>query len=285
MAGMLPPAERRTSALVALYVALSLLLLLIGERLPQAILRGAGATLFAPIDRIVLAGDRLAASWRENQRLHQRVTELELENARMRDAVTENSQLRERLGLAVARDLTLRPVELLALSGEPVPASATLSAGWMQGARAGDVVVTSDGLVGRVTEVYPASSRAAMLTDPNAPVACVVESTGVLGIVRFVNAPRPRLLFTAVPFTDTVRVGQKVLTSSLSRRYPRGIPVGVVTGIGRDPSGLMQLIEITPAARMSRLRHVFLLPGPGPVPSGLAVPAPGAAPPVPAVRR
>jgi len=33
----------RTSALVALYVALSLLLLLIGERLPQALLRGAGA--------------------------------------------------------------------------------------------------------------------------------------------------------------------------------------------------------------------------------------------------
>jgi rod shape-determining protein MreC len=268
MAGMLPPAERRTSALVALYVVLSLLLLLIGERLPQAMLRGAGAMLFAPFDRVVLTGDRIAASWRENQRLHQRVTELELENARLRDAALENAQLRERLGLAVTRDLPLRPVELLALSGEPVPASATLSAGWMEGAHVGDVVVTSDGLVGRVTEVYPSASRATLLTDPNAPVASSVESTGVLGIVRFVNAPRPRLLFTTVPFTDTVKVGQRILTSSLSRRYPRGIPVGVVTALGRDPSGLMQQIEITPAARLSRLRHVFLLPGPGPVPIG-----------------
>lgn len=268
MAGMLPPAERRTSALVALYVVLSLLLLLIGERLPQAILRGAGATLFAPFDRVVLTGDRIAASWRENQRLHQRVTELELENARLRDAAIENAELRDRIGLAIARDPVLRPVELLALSGEPVPASATLSAGWMQGTHTGDVVVTSDGLVGRVTEVYPSACRAALLTDPNAPVACSVESTGVLGIVRFVNAPRPRLVFTAVPFTDTVRVGQRILTSNLSRRYPRGIAVGVVAALGRDPSGLMQLIEITPAARLSRLRHVFLIPGPGPVLTG-----------------
>ncbi|MFI5371184.1 MAG: rod shape-determining protein MreC, partial [Candidatus Eisenbacteria bacterium] len=75
---------------------------------------------------------------------------------------------------------------------------------------------------------------------------------------------------------DTVRVGQRVLTSSLSRRYPRGIPVGVVTWLGRDPSGLMQAIEIAPAARLSRLRHVFLVPGPGPVPTG--PPSPGARP-------
>jgi len=58
------------------------------------------------------------------------------------------------------------------------------------------------------------------------------------------------------------RVGERVLTSSLSRRYPRGIPVGRVARLARDPSGLMQLIEIEPAARMSRLRQVFVVPGP-----------------------
>jgi len=128
--------------------------------------------------------------------------------------------------------------------------------------KAGDVVVTRDGLVGRVSEVYGGTARVAMLTDPSVSVACEVESTGVLGIVRFVANPRPQLLFTSVPFTDTVRVGERVLTSSLSRRYPRGIPVGRVARLARDPSGLMQLIEIEPAARMSRLRQVFVVPGP-----------------------
>lgn len=259
---MLPPAERRSSALVALYVALSLLLLLVGERLPQSALRAAGAALFAPLDRIVLAADRVAAAWHENRQLHERLTELVLENTRLRGLALENQQLRRTLDLPAYRSLALKPVEVLALTGEPIPAAAILSAGRREGVRVGDGVVTNEGLVGRVSEVYGSSSRVVLLTDSNAPVACEVESTGVLGILRFSLNPRPGLRLTAVPFADTVRVGQRVLTSGLSRRYPRGIPVGRVARLGSDPNGLTQAIELEPAARLSRLRHVFVVPGP-----------------------
>ena len=96
----------------------------------------------------------------------------------------------------------------------------------------------------------------------------------MLGIVRYSAAPRPRLLFSGVPFTDTVRVGERVLTSVLSRRFPRGVPVGTVRRVGRDPSGLMQEIEVAPAAALTRLRHVFVTPGPPPI----ATVSPGGAP-------
>lgn len=262
MGGLLPSAERRSSALIALYVALSLLLLAVGEHLPQAALRGVGATMFAPLDRIVLAADRLAAAWRENQLLHMRVTALELENIRLRALEAENRALREPLGLPGYHGPALQPAEVLAFTGEPYPASATLSAGARQGVRAGDAVVTSDGLVGRIGEVYPGLSRVVLLTDPNASVACEVESTGVLGLLRFMPAPRPRLVLTLVPFADTVRVGQRVLTSDLSRRYPRRIPVGRVVRLGTATGGLTQEIEVEPAARLTRLRYVFVIPGP-----------------------
>jgi rod shape-determining protein MreC len=128
----------------------------------------------------------------------------------------------------------------------------------------GDIVVTSDGLVGRVAEVYGFASRAMLLTDPGTAVTCEVESTGVLGILRFAATPRPALTLTAVPFADTVRVGQRLLTSGLSRRYPRGIPVGRVARVGKDVGGLTQAILVEPAARLSRLRHVFIIAGPAP---------------------
>ena len=102
----------------------------------------------------------------------------------------------------------------------------------------------------------------ALLTDPNSAVACEVESTGVQGMVRFVTTPRPRLLLTGVPLADTVRRGQLVLTSGLSLRYPRGLPVGRVERLGRDVSGLTQEIELDPSARLSRLRHAYVVPGP-----------------------
>ena len=262
MAGVLPPAERRSSALVALYAGLSLFLLMVGDRLPQAALRGIGSTLFSPLDRVVVAGDRLAAAWLENQELHTRLARLEIENARLRVQAEENRRLREQLGLPGFRDPSLKPLEVLALSGDRIPSSITLSAGGHGGVHEGDIVVTSEGLVGRVAEVYPFTSRATLLTDPNTAVACEVESTGVLGILRFTATPRPALALTAVPFADTVEVGQRVLTSGLSRRYPRGIPVGRVASIGKDPGGLVQSITVEPAARLTRLRHVFLIAGP-----------------------
>ncbi len=262
MGGFLPPAERRSSALLGLYAALSLLLLLLGERLPQAPLRAVGAWLFAPIDRVVLTADRLAAAWRENQRLHQAVTELQIENQHLRMAGVENQRLREELGLPGYHGYVLKPVEVVALSGEAVPAAATLSAGTRQGVHEGDAVVTREGVLGRIGESYPTLSRAVLLTDLNSAVAAEVESTGVLGVLRFSATPHPRLVLTSVPLADTVRIGQQVLTSGLSRRYPRGLPIGRVVRVGRDPSGLMQDVEVEPFARLSRIRHAFVISRP-----------------------
>src|SRR5262245_1121689 len=262
MGGCRRAAERRSSALVPRYVATALLLLASGERLPQVTLRGVGAAIFAPLDRVVMAADRVLASWRENRELHQRVSALEIENTHLRGLGDENRALRQQLALPGYQLPSLQPAEVLALGGEPHPSSATLSAGEAQGVREGDAVVTSDGLVGRIGEVYPSLSRVVLLTDPNAAVGCEVESTGVLGVLRFSAAPYPRLVLTMVPFADTVQVGQRLLTSGLSRRYPRGLPVGRVVRLGTAERGLTQEIEIAPAARLTRLRYVFVIPGP-----------------------
>ena len=266
MPGFLPTAERRSAPLLGACVVLSLLLLLLGERIPTQGLRGIGAWLFSPFDRLVLVGDRMAAAWRENQTLHQRITRLELDNERLRAAGFENTVLRRQLGLPAGAGGAMQPVEILALSGESPPIAATVSSGERQGLMPGDVVVTSDGLLGRLSEVYPTLSRVSLITDPNSAVACEVESTGVLGVLRYALAPRPRLLLTNVPLTDTVLVGQRVMTSGLSQRYPRAIPVGRVLGTRRDPGGLTLEVEVEPAARLSRLRHAFVIrhrPGEG----------------------
>jgi rod shape-determining protein MreC len=273
VASILPPAERRSVVLVTVYAALSLVLLVVGERIPASGLRGVGAALFAPFDRVTFAADRLFNSWNENERLSERVARLEAENARLRLMAAENPHLREQLGLSMWRALPLKPVDVLALGGgEPLPDAATLSAGKNDGVEVGDAVMTSDGLVGRVTESWGTLSRATLLTDANQAIACEVETTGVNGIVRFVAAPRPRLILSAVAIADTVRVGERVVTSDLSLKYPRGIPVGTVTRVDHDATGLMQEIEITPAARLARLRHAFVAPGPRPPADGVPRP-------------
>lgn len=262
MGGFLPPAQRHSGLTLGICTGLAALLLMTGERLPTASLRGVGAFLFAPFDRVVLAADRLASAWRENQSLHLRIASLELENQRLRSGGQENERLRQLLDLPGVRGMTLRPVEILAFSGEGLVTAATLSAGARSGIRPGNAVVTIEGLLGRVSEVYPEMSRSVLLTDPNVAVACEVESTGVLGVARYVSTPRPRLALTSVPLGDTVAIGARVLTSGLSQHFPRGLEVGRVARVGRDASGLMQDIEIDPAARLSRVRHAFVVLAP-----------------------
>ena len=273
MSGILRPAERRSVVMVATYAALSVFLLVVGDHVPTSWMRASGAVLFAPFDRLVLTGDRLFAAWRENTDLHQRIAQLEWENQQLRIQGVENRQLREQLELPPWHGLPLHPVEVLALAGDPVPTSATLSAGQREGVHAGDALLTRDGLVGRVTESWPHLSRASLLTDPNQAIACEVESTGVNGILRVSLRPSPRLLLTAVPLADTIRIGQRVVTSDLSLRFPRAIPVGRVRHIAQEASGLMQEVEIEPAARLSRLRQAFTTPGPTP-PDSTGLPRP-----------
>jgi rod shape-determining protein MreC len=216
---------------------------------------------------VVLVADRIAAAWRENQRLHQRIAELEIENQRLRTAGVENRRLREGLSLPVPAGGVLRPVEVLSLSGGAIPLAATLSAGTRAGVREGDVVVSGDGLLGRIGEAWPSHARVVLLTDPNSAVACEVESTGVLGVLRFTTFPHPRMVLTGVPLSDTVRAGQRLLTSGLTARYPRGLPVGRVARTGVDPSGLTQDLEVELTARLSRIRHAFVITRPA-VPGG-----------------
>jgi len=270
---LLPPAERRSVVLVTTYAALSLLLLVVGERIPAGFLRGTGAVIFAPFDRAAGALDRLFTSWSENNGLHAKIAALEVENARLRLMAAETPRLRAQLGLPAWHELPLKPVEVLALGGaEPMPVAATLSAGTKKGVDVGDAVMTSEGLVGRVSESWPDLARATLITDPNQAVACEVDSTGVNGILRFVPGPRPHLVLSAVAMADTVRVGERIVTSDLSLRFPRGIPVGTVAKIDHDPTGLMQEIEITPAAHLARLRHAFVAPGPRPPVDGIPRP-------------
>jgi hypothetical protein len=54
------------------------------------------------------------------------------------------------------------------------------------------------------------------------------------------------------------------VTSNLSLRFPRGIPVGRVRRTQQDASRLMQEVEVEPAAQLSRLRQAFVAPGPLP---------------------
>jgi hypothetical protein len=95
-----------------------------------------------------------------------------------------------------------------------------------------------------------------------------VSAFTVSGNAAGVVAPSPSgagegaLEFRGVPYRDSVSVGTLVLSSGLGGVYPKGIPVGTVTGIVSEQSGWERVYRLLPAANPGSAAHVLVLTSP-----------------------
>ncbi len=65
-----------------------------------------------------------------------------------------------------------------------------------------------------------------------------------------------------MPYRDSVPVGTLVLSSGLGGVYPKGIPVGTVTGVVREQAGWERVYRLQPAANPGSAAHVLVLIAP-----------------------
>lgn len=81
------------------------------------------------------------------------------------------------------------------------------------------------------------------------------------------------LEFRGVPYRDSVPPGTLVLSSGLGGVYPKGIPVGTVTGIVREQTGWERVYRLRPAANPGSAAHVLVLVTPPDVDLARAFPS------------
>lgn len=104
-----------------------------------------------------------------------------------------------------------------------------LGRGSQDGIKVGDVVSGTGGLVGRVTQVTPNTSRVLLVTDPTSQVGVTVSRSRVVGVMRGQAGNRAVMqFFEKVP---DVRPGDVVSTSPISHLMPAGLPVGQVESV------------------------------------------------------
>ncbi len=133
--------------------------------------------------------------------------------------------------------------------------SAVIGAGSAQGVVAGCPIAVAEGLVGRVVTVGHSVSRAQLLVDASAAAGARIIRTGELGVVR--GDGRGGMRLNNVPTTSTVAAGDLVESAGIDGIYPRGVPIGRVTSVGRG--SLFLEIRVAPAVRFSQLTDVLVL--------------------------
>jgi rod shape-determining protein MreC len=119
-------------------------------------------------------------------------------------------------------------------------------------------VVVAEGVVGRVHAVAGSSADVLVLTDLNSSIAVRVDRTRARANVRGLGKPDLCRLDYALRTEDVIE-GDPLVTSGTDGVFPRGLPVGKVTGLERRAHGLFQDARVVPAVDVTRLEEVLVI--------------------------
>jgi len=146
----------------------------------------------------------------------------------------------------------------------------TLNKGSNEGIKVNASVVTTQGLVGRISNVSRETSVVLLITDPGCRASCRILGRDTFGIVTgtgivFNGDSNLEMLAAAEPLAMSyvdrdyeIRLGDTVVTSGLGGIFPEGLVVGYVLKSTADPSNLYQRLTVAPAAKLAALRYVFV---------------------------
>ena len=245
-----------------------------GDRGPLALAGKAFGSIVGPLQEGVAAVFRPIGGFFQNVfqagRLAERVEALEIENARLRSQQTEVQSLRDEveelrdiLAMSEALDLRVTGATVIAESHSNFEWSIKIDKGSGDGVVDDMPVIAAEGLVGRVTEVLPSTSKVRLIIDPTSFVTARLAVSGERGIVQ---GQREGLMRFALldPETD-VQPGEVVETSGYELPggqqglYPPGIPIGTVESVAPSPDAITVTVLVRPYVDFSRLSRVSLV--------------------------
>ena len=177
--------------------------------------------------------------------LEQRVIELE----------QQNQQLKQLLDYAEARSPATITAPVIGRSRDRWWNKVTLGKGSQENIQPGYVVMGIGGLVGRVVRVTPHTSQVLLISDTTNRVGAIVSRNRRLGYIKGKGSSTVVMHF--FDRINNIKPGDKVVTSTLSKLYPPGLPLGRVIQ-GQLDNTLEVEVELT--APIEILEWVTVLP-------------------------
>lgn len=193
----------------------------------------------------------------ENERLHKQVSFLSSKLVDLSEATRENSRLKNILSFKQRSPLRLIAARVIGRSPDNWSSSILVDKGRYSGIRPGMVVISYAGLVGRVVEASDSMSRILLINDPGLGVSALDQRSRQEGLVN--GTLGANLIMRYLPEDADIEVNDKIITSDLSRIYPKGLAIGDVISIGREFSGLNRYAIIKPAASLSAIEEVLII--------------------------
>ena len=199
----------------------------------------------------------------ENQRLRERVAELEQDAREYEDAVSQNARLRNLLGLQERRsDFEFEEATVTVRSSTNWQSVFTINKGSSSQVEVGDCVVDEYGnLVGVINEVQLNWSTLATVVDASTELGGRIVRTDDTAVLEgdFSLMRQGLLRLSYLPEDTELISGDQITTSGVGTRYPSGLVVGSIQSVLTDDSGLSRYAEVVPAADLENVKYVYVI--------------------------
>ena len=194
----------------------------------------------------------------QNQQLQQTIDRLRLEQAALLEDARQGQRLQGLLSFKERYIYKTLAAQVIGTSGSDQSQVYYLDKGSNDGLARDMAVITPDGIAGKVREVFPHSAQVLAINDQTSGAGVILESTRIRGILRGNAAGQTEIV--GILADQRIQPGEKVLTAGGDQIFPRGLPVGVVQKVVRDPDrdSFIDVI-VKPAAHLDRLDEVLVV--------------------------
>jgi rod shape-determining protein MreC len=235
------------------------------------LLRSWAVDLAAPFERAsTYIGKGIRGSWanyvdlrhtrQQNADLQKEIARLRLEQAEFAEDAMQGRRLQSLLAFQQQYVTTTVAAQVIGTSGVDQARLLIIDKGTDFGLKPDMAVITPDGIVGKLRDVFPHTAQVLLINDPSSGAGVILASTRIRAIVR--GGPDGRVQIGNLTADSRIKPGEVVLTSGGDQVFPRGLKVGTIESISQDHDRqIYTLIRVQPAANLSQLEEVLIITG------------------------
>ena len=226
-------------------------------------------TAFTPVEKMFVSTGRffrngwhnyadLRGARQQNRELQDEIARLQMEQVRLKEDAAQARRLQALLDFKENFIAKTVAAQVIAFSGTEQSRLITIDKGSRDGIKTDMAVITPDGIVGKVKDVFKLSSQVLLINDHDSGAGVILEHSRLQGIVK--GTPLGELQINDIMSDEQVEAGEHVITSGGDRIYPKGYSVGTVTASTPDhENDPFLVIKIKPAADLNRLEEVLVI--------------------------
>ncbi|OGY48149.1 MAG: rod shape-determining protein MreC [Candidatus Buchananbacteria bacterium RIFCSPHIGHO2_01_FULL_47_11b] len=195
----------------------------------------------------------------QREELTSRVGELLAENAQLKTTLAEFEESAFQRSYLTERNLTAVEARVVGKTIDALSHVVILDKGSRDGVRLGTPAITKNGLlVGTVIDLNNSTSKLLLITDTKSSIAALIENDrqtrGIVAGDRGLS-----LAMDLIPEDEPIAIGEIIVTAGLEATIPRGLVLGEVERVERDPNSFFQRVLVKQLINFDRLTIVSLL--------------------------